>query len=171
MSDNNKPKSSLSPKVLALVLAGASAMTITAQFLPEKEGNELRAYRDAGGVWTICGGLTQGVKPGDVETPEGCARRNRAAYGKYYDELDRLVKVPLSEPARAGVMSFCTYNIGSHKCRNSTFLELLNEGNKTAACRQILRWIFDGGKDCRIKSNNCAGQVIRRQQEYELCMS
>lgn len=165
----DKAKTSLSPKVAALVLAGAGAMAITSQFLPEKEGNKLKAYLDAGGVPTICGGLTMGVKLGDVETPEGCARRNSAAYAKYYVELDKLVKVPLSEPARAGIMSFCTYNIGSHKCRSSTFLELLNEGNKDAACRQILRWIYDRGRDCRIRANNCFGQVERRRQEYELC--
>ncbi|HAX8782547.1 TPA: lysozyme [Escherichia coli] len=29
-------------------------------------------------------------------------------------------------------------------------------------------WIKDGGRDCRIRSNNCYGQVSRRDQESAL---
>jgi lysozyme len=47
-------KTKLSAAVLGLVLAGASAPTILDQFLNEKEGNSLTAYRDGAGIWTIC---------------------------------------------------------------------------------------------------------------------
>ena len=36
------------------------------------------------------------------------------------------------------------------------------------ACEAIRWWIKDGGRDCRIRSNNCYGQVIRRDQESAL---
>lgn len=178
MSNNDpKPKGKagwvISAAVAALIAAGASSDKIAEQFIGEKEGNKLVAYYDAGGVPTICGGITgKDVRIGDVETAEGCARRNKAMHAAKFAELDRLVKVPLSEPAKAGIMSFCTYNIGSGKCRNSTFLAMLNDPKvpRAEACAQIRRWIFDGGKDCRVRANNCAGQVVRREQEEYLCM-
>lgn len=52
-------KAKLSAAVLGLVLAGASAPTILDQFLNEKEGNSLTAYKDGSGIWTICRGATQ----------------------------------------------------------------------------------------------------------------
>ncbi|EEC7613530.1 TPA: lysozyme, partial [Escherichia coli] len=36
------------------------------------------------------------------------------------------------------------------------------------ACEAIRWWIKDGGRDCRIRSNNCYGQVSRRDQESAL---
>jgi len=162
--------STLSKKVLALVAAGASALTIASQFLHEKEGDDrLVAYQDGSGIWTACEGVTKGVKKGDRFTPEQCTRMNADALNEASAEVDKIVKVPLSEPERAAVISFCAYNIGPGKCAKSTFLSQLNAGNRAAACEQIKRWIFDGGRDCRIRGNNCYGQVIRRQQESELC--
>jgi lysozyme len=42
-------KTKLSAAVLGLVLAGAPASVILDQFLNEKEGNSLTAYKDGGG--------------------------------------------------------------------------------------------------------------------------
>lgn len=161
---------SLSKKVLALIAAGASAVTIATQFLHEKEGSDrLQAYQDAGGVWTACMGVTKNVHKGDVFTPDQCAKMDVEAVNEAAAEVKKMVTVPLTEPERAAVISFCAYNIGPGKCGNSTFLRQLNAGNRVAACAQINRWIFDGDRDCRIRHNNCYGQVIRRQQETELC--
>jgi lysozyme len=159
----------LSRKVLALVAAGASAVTIATQFLHEREGDRLTAYQDAGGIYTACMGVTKGIKKGDKFTPDECAKMDAAAVQQAADEVKRMVKVPMSEPERAAVISFCAYNIGPGKCANSTFLKMLNDGNRAGACAQIKRWIFDGDRDCRVRENNCYGQVIRRQQENELC--
>lgn len=51
-------RAKLSAAVLGLVLAGAPASVILDQFLNEKEGNSLTAYKDGGGIWTICRGAT-----------------------------------------------------------------------------------------------------------------
>lgn len=166
--------SRLSKAVLALVAAGASAAVIMCQFLDEKEGNRWTAYQDGVKVWTICRGITRmdgkPVYPGQTATPEECKRVNDSEVGKSLNELQKIVHVPLSQPAMAGIASFCTYNIGSTKCRNSTFIYLLNSGRRQEACDEILRWIMDGGKDCRVRANNCYGQVERRAQERELCL-
>jgi len=167
--------SRLSPKVLALVASGASAAVIMGQFLDEKEGSNLRSYQDGVKVWTACRGVTrhkgQPIRPGMVFTPQECADMDQTELFQALDELETLVTVPLSEPARAGIASFCTYNIGGPKCRTSTFLKLLNQpAKRVEACNQIPLWIRDGGKDCRIRSNSCFGQVERRAQERELCL-
>jgi lysozyme len=58
-------KTKLSAAVLGLVLAGAPASVILDQFLNEKEGNSLTAYKDGSGIWTICRGATRvDGKPG-----------------------------------------------------------------------------------------------------------
>ncbi|EBD3828551.1 lysozyme, partial [Salmonella enterica] len=48
----------LSKTMMALIIGGASSLTLLNQFLHEEEGDRTHAYRDAGGVWTICKGLT-----------------------------------------------------------------------------------------------------------------
>jgi lysozyme len=162
----------LSRKVLALIASGASAIAIASQFLHEKEGPDaLTAYQDDNGVWTACMGVTKGVKKGDHFTADQCVKMDAAALNEAAAEVQKMVKVPLTEPERAAVISFCAYNIGPGKCSTSTFLRDLNAGNRQAACAQINRWIFDGGRDCRERGNNCYGQVIRRQQETELCQA
>lgn len=160
---------SLSKKVLALVMAGASAVTIATQFLSEKEGVRYESYQDAGGIWTACMGVTKGVKPHTRYTPQQCEQMDADAVNEAAQEVQRLVTVPLSEPERAAVISFCAFNIGPGKCSKSTFLRQLNAGDRAGACAQIKRWVFDGGRDCRERGNNCYGQVIRRRQESELC--
>ena len=177
-------KSKLSAAVLALVVAGGSALEIMDQFILEREGSRQVSYLDGGSttvkrIWTICKGLTnidgKPVTPDMRLTKAECEKHDHKELQATLDELERIVLpqywTKLSEPAKAGIASFCTYNIGATKCRNSTFLKLLNSGAPANDyCAQITNWIRDGGKDCRVRANGCAGQVDRRQQEDELCL-
>lgn len=165
-------KTKLSAAVLALVLGGATADKILDQFLDEKEGVRTIAYQDGRGIWTICRGLTRiegkPVTRGMKLSYDECKRYDAVERDKAIAWVKRNVTVPLSEPAIAGIASFCPYNIGPAKCFPSTFYKKLNAGDRIGACAEIRRWIFDGGRDCRIKANNCAGQPVRRGQESEL---
>jgi lysozyme len=166
-------KTKLSAAVLALVLGGASADKILDQFLDEKEAVRTTAYQDGGQrIWTICRGLTRiegkPVTRGMKLSYSQCKRYDALERDKAIAWVRRNVTVPLSEPAVAGIASFCPYNIGPAKCFPSTFYKKLNAGDRIGACAEIKRWIFDGGRDCRIKANNCAGQPVRRGQESEL---
>ena len=165
-------KTKLSATVLALVLGGATADKILDQFLDEKEGVRTIAYQDGRGIWTICRGLTRiegkPVTRGMKLSYSQCKRYNAVERDKAIAWVKRNVAVPLSEPAIAGIASFCPYNIGPARCFPSTFYKKLNAGDRIGACAEINRWIFDGGRDCRIKENNCAGQPVRRDQESEL---
>lgn len=165
-------KGKLSAAMLALVLAGAPASVMMSQFQSEKEGTSLTAYPDAGDVWTICGGVTRvngkPVVKGMKLTREQCDKIDKAEQAKALFWVDKNVRIPLTAPQKVGIASFCPWNIGPGKCFSSTFYRKLNSGDRLGACEEIKRWIWDGGKDCRIKSNNCRGQVERRAQESEL---
>lgn len=165
-------KTKLSAAVLGLVLAGASAPTILDQFLNEKEGNSLAAYRDGAGIWTICRGATlvdgKPVRQGMKLTQEKCDQVNAKERDAALAWVDKNIHVRLTEPQKAGIASFCPYNIGPGKCFPSTFYQRINAGDRKGACEAIRWWIKDGGKDCRVRSNNCYGQIERRDQESAL---
>lgn len=168
-------RAKLSAAVAGLILAGAPATLILDQFLNEKEGNSLTAYRDGSGIWTICRGATlvdgkpvlQGMKLTQTKCDQVNAKERDAALAW----VDRNIKVPLTEPQKAGIASFCPYNIGPGKCLPSTFYSRLNAEDRKGACEAIRWWIKDGGRDCRLtkgQANGCYGQVERRDQESAL---
>jgi lysozyme len=172
-------KTTLSIALVTLIAAGASSTDILDQFLNEKEGTRLTAYKDGKGLSTVCRGLTHvGGKPvtqGMRFTREECDRLDREEVAATLAELQRIVKPQvwnsLSEPAKAGLASFCVYNIGTPLCLRSTFLRELNaQASANETCAQITNWIRDGGKDCRKAGSNCQGQPVRRMQEDELCL-
>ena len=160
----------LSKRVLALVAAGASALTIATQFLHEKEGDRLIAYQDSGGKWTACMGVTSGIKPHQKLTQAECDRLNAQAVAAADTDVEHLVKVPLTKPQHAAVISFCGYQLGAPKCARSSFLALLNAGKRKEACEEIKRYTFVGKRDCNDASSNCRGIPLRRDQEYQLCL-
>lgn len=163
-------RSLLSKAVLALVVAGAPASVIAAQYISEKEGLALSAYRDGAHVWTICRGHTAGVKPGDTATPEKCAAFFASDLGIAFADLDRVIKVEIPETTRAAVASWFFNNGGGKATRQSTLIAKLNGGDRVGACNEIPRWHFIGKKDCTDPANNCPGIPIRRAEERELCL-
>lgn len=169
----------LSNRVTKLILTGATSLAILGAFLSEKESSGrmvTNAYQDGAGIWTICDGLTtyQGKKvyKGMSLTAQQCAtettRRQKEALAWVQTRAAPQVVYNLSAPQLAGVASFCYWNLGPAKCTGSTFWKRLNEGKLRDACDQVKLWIRDGGKDCRIASNGCLGQVSRRDDESAL---
>lgn len=168
-------KAKFSAAMLALLAAGASAPVLMDQFLTEKEGNSLVAYKDSSGIWTICRGATRvdgkPVIPGMKLTRDKCGQVNAIERNKALAWVEKNVHVPLTPPQKVGIASFCPYNIGPGKCFPSTFYRKLNAGDRKGACAEIRRWVFDGGRDCRQtqgQKNGCYGQVDRREQESAL---
>ena len=168
-------KAKLSAAVLALIASGASAPLIFDQFISEKEGNALVAVVDPGGVWSLCHGVTvidgRRVVKGMTATEDQCRKVNAIERDKALAWVERNIKVPLTEPQKVGIASFCPYNIGPGKCFSSTFYRRINAGDRIGACKVIRWWIKDGGRDCRLtkgQKNGCYGQVERRDQESAL---
>ena len=95
-------KTKLSAAMLALIAAGASAPVLMDQFLNEKEGNSLTAYRDGAGIWTICRGATRvdgrPVTQGMKLTQAKCDQVNTVERNKALAWVDQNVRVHLSPP-------------------------------------------------------------------------
>ncbi|BDN97287.1 TPA: lysozyme [Citrobacter braakii] len=168
-------KGKLSAAMLALIAAGASAPVLFDRFVGEKEGNALVSVVDPGGIWSLCHGVTvidgKAVVKGQRATEAQCKKINAIERDKALAWVQKNIRVPLTEPQKVGIASFCPYNIGPGKCLPSGFFRKLNAGDRKGACAEIKRWIFDGGRDCRLtrgQANGCYGQVERRDQESEL---
>lgn len=131
----------------------------------EFEGFEAKAYKDTGGVWTIGFGTIKYPDGTRVREGNTCTRAQAEAWLKsdcqWVDAcLDKYVKVKVSQNQFDAMASF-VYNIGETAFAKSTFLTLLNSGNKSGAASQFDRWVFDNGK--RIQ-----GLVNRRTKEKAL---
>lgn len=122
------------------------------------EGVKLRAYLDTlpkKPVWTICAGDTNDVKPGMVETPQGCEKRVQEKMEKVYrPALVKCViqfdKQPLQWRAMANSLS---WNIGSKATCQSTAVRIVNDAMRArkmpdyrASCEAATAFNKAGGK-------------------------
>lgn len=146
----------------AAILAGLVVLT------PEMEGTRLTAYPDTGGVWTICTGHTGGVRRGDRATSSQCEAYLRSDLGTVLTFLEERVTGDVSLLCKVAIADFA-YNVGITAAGRSTLLRHANAGDQVAAAEQFGRWVYVGGKDCRVAANNCGGIVGRRNIQSELC--
>ncbi|NYW30306.1 glycoside hydrolase family protein, partial [Escherichia coli] len=86
------------------------------------------------------------VIPGMKLSKEKCDRVNAIERDKALAWVAKNIRVPLTEPQKAGIASFCPYNIGPGKCFPSTFYKRINAGDRKGACEAIRWWIKDGGR-------------------------
>jgi lysozyme len=110
---------------------------------------------------TIGFGTTEGVQPGDRITPPKAVARALQDVAKYEGAVKQCVRVPLHQYEYDAFLSLA-YNIGPGAFCGSTLVRVLNAGDYTEACRQILRWDRFQGKPLR-------GLAIRRQAEHKTC--
>jgi lysozyme len=110
---------------------------------------------------TIGFGTTEGVQPGDRITPPKAVARALQDVAKYEGAVKQCVRVPLHQYEYDAFLSLA-YNIGPGAFCGSTLVRVLNAGDYTEACRQILRWDRFQGKPLR-------GLTVRRQAEYKTC--
>lgn len=109
------------------------------------EGLRLKSYQDSVGVWTIGYGATRGITAGMAITIEQAERMLVNDIGRFEPEIERLIKVPLSQGQWDALMSFA-YNLGAANLGSSTLLRLLNAGNYVGAAEQFPRWNKAGGQ-------------------------
>lgn len=128
----------------------------------------LRAYADAVGVWTICDGLTMGVRRGQVETREGCDRRLEADLVRHADEVLACVpelRAPGRDHQRWAFVSLA-YNIGAPKTCTSTAARRYRAGQWAAACDAFGMWVKAGRPLKTLR-----GLVLRRERERQICLT
>jgi len=124
------------------------------------ESCRLKAYRCAGGAWTIGYGSTRGVRPLMQITAEEAERRLERDLDDAEDAVIRLVNVPLSQNQFDALCSF-VFNVGSGAFAGSTLLRLLNAKDYAGAAYEFDKWVFASGK--RMK-----GLATRRAAEKTL---
>ncbi len=151
----------------ALVAAG---MVIAAPFIGAREGSELAAYQDVAGVWTICGGVTAGVKPGMRRTQEQCDALTHSTVGQFMVGVAGLLTVPVSPKTLASHTSLA-FNIGMDGYRRSSTLRLTNAGRPREGCEAMKLWRRVGERDCSERRSGCYGLWLRRLDEVNLCLS
>lgn len=163
-------KNGLYKKLLVMGLPMSLALG-GAYLIAPQEGLVLGTYDDGVGVITECyGHVDKSLKLGTKRSQEYCDTQFAKDLIKFDAELSKLVKVEYKTPQQhAAVISFC-YNVGVANCKNSTMLKKLNAGNHVGACKEIYKWVYAQGKDCRDKKNNCSGIVTRRTEEVRWCL-
>ncbi|MBK3735693.1 glycoside hydrolase family protein [Azospirillum brasilense] len=112
------------------------------------EGLYLKAYLCPAGVPTIGYGHTAGVRMGQTITSLQAEVYLRTDMADAAGDVDKLVKVPLTDRQRGALASF-VFNLGAGALQSSTLLRLLNQGGYDGAAGQFGRWVFatvDGKK-------------------------
>jgi lysozyme len=148
----------------ARVTAGivVSAAAGLATFLGFHEGTRFTPYRDPGGVWTVCTGVTgPEVIPGKRYTREECRALDEKHAASAMECVADLVTVPLTATGKVAWGSFC-YSVGRENFSGSRALALLNTGRCQEACRSARENWHRGGGIPHLLDD-------RRADEYSMC--
>ncbi|MEQ0227602.1 lysozyme [Klebsiella sp. CN_Kp091] len=152
-------------KLIGAIAGGSGAIAIASVMLGNADGLEGRryyAYQDVVGVWTVCDGHTgSDIRRGHRYSDKECDALLQSDLRKVANAIDPLIMVPIPEPTRAALYSF-TYNVGHGAFASSTLLKKLNSGDIPAACKELQRWTYAGGKQWK-------GLISRREIERQVC--
>ncbi|QHJ78224.1 MAG: hypothetical protein [Caudoviricetes sp.] len=135
--------------------------------LKQWEGLKTKAYKDAGGVWTIGYGHTaMAGSPvpyqGQVITAAEAENILLKDLMQYEAAVANNVNVKLNDNQFAALVSF-TFNVGINAFKKSKLLKKLNNGNFDAVPTELMKWNKAGGKKLQ-------GLVNRRRAEGYLWM-
>ncbi|WP_110687027.1 lysozyme [Salinicola aestuarinus] len=144
------------------------ALSISINVVKHYEGTELQAYPDPVGIPTICTGHTgPAVELNQTRTQQECDDLLAGDLGTAFDTIDRNVSAEINAtmpPSRRASLASFVFNVGEGAFARSTLLRELNAGNVRAACNQLTRWVYAGGR-------KLAGLVKRRAAERDLCLA
>lgn len=138
------------------------------------EGNETTPYRDVGGVWTVCGGVTGAhIIPGKQYTLRECYDLNTGALAKHGAGVRRCIGDQHLTQVRYEAITSLAYNVGVGAVCNGSIPRLLKAGQPDAACDRIMLYdkvrINGVLQSCQDPRWNCRGVWLRRQAETAWC--
>jgi lysozyme len=163
-----KPSKGGAIGALAL-LAGSAVTALMIGDIRDDEGRRLHAYRDIGGIVTICDGDTHNVRMGQVASDGECDERT-AQQLLVHARIVLGCAPALREVGREQQLRAFTrmdYNTGAFckgwfRSRPSP-AKLVNAGQIRAACDELLHYDMVRGKRIR-------GLTLRRQRERAVCV-
>ena len=127
------------------------------ELIKKFEGCKLKSYKCSAGVWTIGYGHTEGIKEGDIITPEEAEKLLRADVFKFERYVEDEVKVKLEQNQFDALVAW-TFNLGVGNLRSSTMLKELNNSKFDKVPSEMKRWNKAGGK-------TLDGLIRRREAE------
>ncbi len=147
-------------------VAGGTALTIAIALLggPEGvEGQKSAPYRDVGGVWTVCSGITgPDVVPGHYYSDTECNALLIKHLVPVKKAVDAAVKVPIDNYTRAALYSFA-YNVRVGSFMHSSLLRHLNAGQTAEACDDLRKWVY-------VNKQRNRGLINRREIDRQVCL-
>lgn len=160
----------IAASVLALALTIATGLSSYYEGSVTKNGLHI-AYKDSGGVWTICKGHTKGVKKGDTATDEQCTAWLHQDMLLAAQAIDQCITYPLTSNQLAAFLD-AVFNLGPKVVCGSTLQRKANSGDIKGACYELTQaanadgghrgWSFDNGEFL-------PGLYKRRQAELAIC--
>lgn len=154
----------------AIITIGAAFIVLCCNFIAPHEGVKYTAYKDTGGVYTLCFGHTKNVKIGDTATSDQCAeflRQDTVEAVAIFNLLTNDAPIP---PQAKKVFIDQIFNAGAGNFKKSTMRRLIVSGDFAGACRQFPRWKYVDGHDCSLPENKCRGIILRRQRQMDECL-
>jgi len=157
MSDSNR--------AALIAKLGATAVGLVMAVVITWEGYNARVYQDPIGRLAVCYGHDDPkLTPGATYSAAECRAILDADLLLHAEVLGCIEAAPLREMTdgqKAALVSFA-YNVGVNGACRSTFVRRINAGEGAAACAELSRWIYAGGKVQ-------PGLVNRRAAERRIC--
>jgi lysozyme len=151
---------SIKSQLAALGLTGS--LLSGAVLIAIHEGEIHHTYLDPVGVSTACFGHTgKDIKVGMVFSRDQCIKLLATDLDKFNQALRKLAPA-LTEGEHIAYLSFI-YNVGTEAFSTSTLRKKFLNGERVAACDELLRWVYAKGK-------RLPGLVKRRSNERRFCM-
>lgn len=154
-------KLKLAAIALSLSVAGLSSIKLYEGNVRNAVGHAV-AYRDTGGVVTVCYGHTATAKMGQVLSENTCDYLLRKDTTHAVTAVQKHVSVPVTQGQFNALVSF-TFNVGEPQFANSTLLRMLNAGDCYGAAKQFDRWVYDNG----VKYTGLAVRRARERADFE----
>lgn len=133
----------LQPSQTSMALSVPKPTSEAVTLIKEFEGFESRAYIDTDGTPVIGYGLSRvagkPVRVGDRISPQQADLALNNHLQEIYRELDRIVKVRLSD-RQLGALASIAFNVGTNAIERSTLIEKINHRDYVGAADEFLRW-------------------------------
>ncbi len=135
MVEQKQPKSEMMAHGVIKMHISDEGISLVKKF----EGCKLEAYQCAAGVWTCGYGSTRGVQKGDIWSMEKAETMLIDELEEYGNHVEELVTIPLNQCQFDALTSWC-FNLGPTNLKNSTMIQVLNQGDYEGVPYQIKRW-------------------------------
>ena len=148
--------------------AAGSIALVTASllaFVAGWEGTKYKPYRDLGGVWTVCEGITgKHVIPGKEYTRAECDALLSGEIEKHGRGLLACITQPISQTQYEALASWA-FNVGVGAACSSSLVRMLNAGAPSSVwCDELLEWN-------KVNREPVKGLTNRRKAELARCLA